>query len=812
MIAIEYISHIREWDKKEQTVSEHSNNVAKIASEFGQAVQMSHTAWLQGILHDAGKLCEDFSKYIRGKSDAKRGEIDHSYMGAKYLFALSQILCKKNAFPMDAALLIGRTILSHHGLHDWITEEGEDYFQKRISNRKHDKEVICALPEIVSNETLQKYYQESVKEYDAMQQKMEQLYKEMIAKGEQEKRNLSDDAKSVIPSFYQGFLERLMQSILMDADQTDAANFNDDIVYTSPKESTAVWDDMAKRMQEKCTTFRKKTDAISRQRMNISDRCAAFANHDVKICRLVVPTGGGKTLSALRFAIDYSQKHKIDQIFYIAPFNSILEQNSDVIREIAGEKNFLEHHSNVFSQLEDDEKESEKLSDYQMRTERWDVPVIATTLVQFLNALFDGKSSSVRRMHHLCRAVIIIDEVQAIPAKCIHLFNLAMNFLTHVCGSTVVLCSATQPCLEQAAYPILLDKQESMTADFQADFDAFRRTVLHSAGEKSFSYEEAAKFCTQQYQENGNLLLVVNTKQAALTMFQKLKERNGASATVLHLSTNMCPAHRRTVIQQMREQLAAHQPLICVTTQLIEAGVDISFRCVVRSMSGLDHAAQAAGRCNRNGEYDCCSVYLIQLEEEKLAAALKQIEKEQEITKKILFFHEKEDLLHPQIMQNYFEGYLTTFQNQFSYPLPDSDHETLLRLLSTNSNNAKRAEAQMHGSVPLRLKNHMQAFRTASKKFQVIAEQTTDILVPYGAGEKLILDLNGELYGNAFPKLLRKAQQYLVSVYSGTLKALEAKDALIQLESGILALKSGFYSSEQGICVDGMISMEECFL
>ena len=553
--------------------------------------------------------------------------------------------------------------------------------------------------------------------------------------------------------------------------------------------------------------FRKKTDAISRQRMNISDRCAAFANHDVKICRLVVPTGGGKTLSALRFAIDYSQKHKIDQIFYIAPFNSILEQNSDVIREIAGEENFLEHHSNVFSRLEDDEKESEKLSDYQMRTERWDVSVIATTLVQFLNALFDGKSSSVRRMHHLCRAVIIIDEVQAIPAKCIHLFNLAMNFLTHICGSTVVLCSATQPCLEQAEYPILLDEQESMTADFQADFDAFRRTVLHSAGKKSFSYEEAADFCTEQYQKNGNLLLVVNTKQAALTMFQKLKERNSEFATVLHLSTNMCPAHRRTVIQQMREQLAAHQPLICVTTQLIEAGVDISFRCVVRSMSGLDHAAQAAGRCNRNGEYDCCSVYLIQLEEEKLAAALKQIADEQEITKKILFFHEKEDLLHPEIMQNYFENYLTVFQDQFSYPLPDSDNETLLRLLSTNSNNVKRAEA-----ISPRLRDHAQAFRTAGKKFQVIEEQTTDILVPYGEGNDLISGLNGKLYENEYLKLLRKAQPYFVSVYSGTLKALEAKEALTRLKSDVLSLKPGYYSSEQGVCADGMISMEECFL
>ena len=203
---------------------------------------------------------------------------------------------------------------------------------------------------------------------------------------------------------------------------------------------------------------------------------------------------------------------------------------------------------------------------------------------------------------------------------------------------------------------------------------------------------------------------------------------------------------------------------------------------------------------------------MIQLEEEKLAAALKQIADEQEITKKILFFHEKEDLLHPEIMQCYFKNYLTTFQNQFSYSIPDLGNETLLRLLSTNSNNVKRAEALTYKNIPPRLRNHAQAFRTAGKKFQVIAEQTTDILVPYGDGNDLISDLNGELYGNEYLKLLRKAQQYLVSVYSGTLKVLEAKDALIQLNSGVLALKSGYYSSEQGVCADGMISMEECFV
>ena len=147
------------------------------------------------------------------------------------------------------------------------------------------------------------------------------------------------------------------------------------------------------------------------------------------------------------------------------------------------------------------------------------------------------------------------------------------------------------------------------------------------------------------------------------------------------------------------------------------------------------------------------------------------------------------------------------FQDQFSYPLPDSDNETLLRLLSTNSNNVKRAEA-----ISPRLRDHAQAFRTAGKKFQVIAEQTTDILVPYGEGNDLISGLNGKLYENEYLKLLRKAQPYFVSVYSGTLKALEAKEALTRLKSDVLSLKPGYYSSEQGVCADGMISMEECFL
>ena len=225
----------------------------------------------------------------------------------------------------------------------------------------------------------------------------------------------------------------------------------------------------------------------------------------------------------MRFAIEYARRKDMDRIFYIAPFMSILEQNSCVIRSLMENKElFLEHHSNVVPRIADNEDE---LNDYELRAEKWDSPVIATTLVQFLNALFSDNMSCVRRMHRLTNSVIIIDEVQSIPVKCVNMFNLAVNFLTRICGCAVVLCSATQPLFENTDFPLILDKDENMTDDYTEDFIAFKRTELIDCTRiGGYTYDEAADFCYDKYRQTESLLVVVNTKAAAREIFLKLKE------------------------------------------------------------------------------------------------------------------------------------------------------------------------------------------------------------------------------------------------------------------------------------------------
>ena len=191
------------------------------------------------------------------------------------------------------------------------------------------------------------------------------------------------------------------------------------------------------------------------------------------------------------------------------------------------------------------------------------------------------------------------------------MFDLAINFLAYICGSAIVLCTATQPSTEDVPHPVILDKAESITGDYSADFEVFKRTeIIPVITPYGYSYEEASDFCMDKFAEAGNLLVIVNTKSAALKLYRLLKERCGSEAEVSHLSTNMCPQHRREKIEYIRSMLDK-KPVICVTTQLIEAGVDISFKCVVRSLAGLDSAVQAAGRCNRHGENnEICPVYL----------------------------------------------------------------------------------------------------------------------------------------------------------------------------------------------------------
>ena len=771
----DFTAHI-DRNGRSQSVVQHSANVSALSSDYAKCIGAASIAALAGMLHDVGKLSIVFDDYIHQRSNARRGDIDHSFAGAKYVCGYADQLDEVRYHNISR--FIGRIIISHHGLHDWVDENCRDYFSQRISKDESYDQIAENIRLAFNEETLEDLLAKADLEYRSIRKALNEMA------GQSGKLNKTEYA------FYLGLFERMMESILVDADRTDTADFMSGEKPGKGYDHAALWNEMKKRLARTLSVFAEESDRVSRQRMHISDRCAAFSDHTVGICHLIVPTGGGKTLSVLRFAIEYCIRHQKKKIFYIAPFMSILEQNSDVIRGISGAAAFTEHHSDAISDIESEEE----LREYELSTERWDTPVIATTMVQFLNALFSGRLSSVRRMHALCDSVIIVDEIQSIPYKCVHLFNLAMNFLSHICGSSVVLCSATQPPLEDLHYGLLVDEQSSMTGDWQEDFKVFARTkIIPSLSKYGMDYDEAAGFCVEKFNIAGNLLIIVNTKAAAQNIYERLVEKLGETVTVVYLSTNMCPEHRRDKIGFIRNCLQQQKSIVCVTTQLIEAGVDISFRCVVRSLAGLENAAQAAGRCNRHGkENEICNVYLIRLKEESLNG-LSEIKDAQLASMQILSKYEENDtdLQSPEILTEFFRALYDMEKNTLSYNVKDNNkNTTIMDLLSLNS---ERYEL----SPKTESKLSAQAFKTAGSLFEVIDHNTTNVIVSYNDdADKIIEELDTE---RPDPFVLRKAQKYMIGIYSGTNRKLTDEHALRVLKSGVISLEKRYYNLDTGL-------------
>lgn len=785
----------------EEKVSEHCKKTALLARSYSAPLNMESTVFVSALLHDLGKLNYDFDGYIKHENSIKRGEIDHSYAGAKYLLEL--VSNDEDKYKKEVARLIARIIISHHGLNDWYTRNNDDYFDYRCSKNERYDEIKGNIGELVSDSDLDESLTKAADEYRRIFEKMKEIC-------------CAKDRKQYFTTlaFYHGLLERLTESCLIDADRTATAKFMEGIEITEPSEDEIQhkWLDMKQRMDNKLSKFSGSDSVVSKLRMNISDRCCAFAKNDVGIAQLIVPTGGGKTLSALRFAIEYAAEHKKERIFYVSPFMSILEQNGDVIREIAGDDNYLEHHSDMYCKIIDNKHKSkeevaDELEDYELRCRHWDKQVICTTMVQFFDTLFSSRTEALRRMHRFADSVIIIDEVQSIPIRCVYLFNLAMNFLSNFMGCTIVLCSATQPTFEQCKYPIMLDKDSSMTGDYTKDFEDFKRTeVVSLLNNQGNTYEEAAVICMDKYRENGNLLFVVNTKTAAAEIFRNVTQLNDEEeikAKVVHLSTSMCPAHRRKAIDDIRRMLDNNERVICITTQLIEAGVDISFKCVIRSSAGLDNIAQAAGRCNRNGEDDCRKVYIIKLKDEYIAK-LGKLKEAQHQCGLIVRKYGCEQLLSVDIMKRYFRDYYEDCArdsngDMLEYQIRNSNY-SILDLLSCNiifSNDKGNWKSR-------------QAFKTAGDNFRMIDNNTVDIIVPYNEEASGIIEaLNGETTISQALELQRKAQQYIVSVYDYTFKKLAENDALNEIKVRqdekvcIYALKKEFYNNATGLSTEG---------
>ena len=594
----------------------------------------------------------------------------------------------------------------------------------------------------------------------------------------------------------------MIASAVMDGDRRDTAIFMGGKDFS--KEISAnrkLWADAEQHMETFLSSIPCNT-LLQKARGELSDYCKAFAKHSPGIYRLNFPTGAGKTLSGMRFALEHARLYRKKRIIYVAPLISILEQNALVIRQAVGRDDIvLEHHSNIIV----DREESEHFERQELLAETWESPIIITTMVQFMNALFSGKTSCVRRMQSLCDSIIIMDEVQTLPTNLITMFDLAMNFLHYECNSTVILCSATQPSLEKVDHPIAVRSESFIPERKQKHYcELFKRTNIIDSG--SYKLYEIPEFLGQLADEKESILVVCNKKQEARYLFQCFEKAGWKN---FHLSSAMCMEHREQVLEDMYRMLEGHRKIICFSTQVIEAGVDISFSTVARFAAGLDSIVQAAGRCNRNGEQEKpAKVYVIQCKDESLKM-LPSISDARDATTELLEAYRRDpsrfgsDLASGDAVSFYYRVLYHRMPkgHQDDYVSQGRERKCVFSLLSDNADN-------LGDDIKWREKYFtLQAFREAGSLFEMIDQEAQSIVVPFGEGKDLIAEMLSDdaAYDlNHRQQLLDRAKKYSVSAYRYQIEKLRKNEGIHSIWDGsVLILDEPYYNQSFGLDENG---------
>lgn len=811
-------AHIKENGQELQPLSCHLGEAANITERLSNKIGLPEIGKIAGLLHDFGKASDLFQGYLRSKQglispdgdnfvDAERGEVDHSTAGAQLIY---KKLADRGQEGKIMAQFLALAIASHHsGLIDCLKPDGSNEFERRItkdSSLTHLTEVRRKLPDI--EKQLDKILMPPI----------EQRFVEKLKRMRE-----PNDSSATLP-FKHGLLARFLLSCLLEADRLDTADFehpeNEEIRNYGKYVS---WDTLIERLEERYAEYAQKTAQmhpgraldVNQLRAQVAQACLKAATGRRGIYQLTVPTGGGKTEASLRFALHHARAHGLDRVFYIVPYTTIIDQNADKLRKILEQEDergkvVLEHHSN-FVPSDDTRKRHNLLA------ENWDAPIVFTTQVQFLEALFGYGTRDARRMHQLANSVIIFDEVQTIPIKITHLFVTALRFLTHDCGTTVVLCTATQPPLDKLPneYRKLTIEPEYKIIQNEAElFQKLKRVEVHDERKPGgLTNAEIADLAVKALQNKDSVLVVVNTRPSAKALYQAIKERN-TGAAIYHLSTNMCPAHRMDVLEnEIKPKLKTKEPVICVSTQLIEAGVDIDFGAVIRSLAGLDSIAQSAGRCNRHGKReDGGDVWVVNPLEENLDR-LKDIQVGREHAQRVLddFRDAPDNFGNDRIgldsVAAFYNFYYQSQKDKMNYPVDANSaverNDDLFNLLSVNVLSTKAYQANHQGAAPDILLR--QSFRTANGEFNVIDSPTRGVIVPYGEGCEIITALCGDIDIHQKRVLLKRAQLYSVQLYSGRkgqkgqFEDLKEKGAINQIKDDeIYYLVPHHYSDEFG--------------
>lgn len=706
---MEIISHIRSDNWTIQTNDEHQEGVACLASEFANDFGMGEWGRIVGLLHDKGKEKTAFQQHIQKESGYKpdirvEGDYKHAYVGA---------LVAKRLFPKHHVLMDNALMGHHRGLYD---------YGDMVEMMKLDIPQDVRIDEISANLELPKI----------------------------------GSPKDI------HHLQRMLYSCLVDADYLDTEAF------MQPEQSKLRGGKMTMReLDAKLETFleRLKSNSadteVNRIRNEVQGFCLAESGGEVGFYSLTVPTGGGKTLSSVLWAIKQALKNDLKRIIIAIPYTSIITQTASVLRNIFGDENVLEHHSNVnFS----DDENSEIRKRLKLATENWDYPIVVTTNVQLFESLFSNKPSDCRKLHNLAKSVLILDEVQTLPINFLQPIVDTLDTLKRVFDTSIIFTTASQPVLtgdivgsnKLVTFEGLPEIKEIIPEEAKLH-DRLRRVGLVFDKSRS-NYDEIA----ERLAKFPRVLCIVNTRNDAKEIYSRLPKEG----ICLHLSRMMCPDHVRTVIEQVKTTLkqAPNAVVRVVATQLIEAGVDIDFPVVFRQEAGLDSILQAAGRCNREGKMDLGTTYVFSLEKPLPTGFISQTNNAR------LGMGNGYDWFSPEAMNAYFK--------QLYSRTPTFDKANIKDLLY---------------KPELR-------FETAATEFKLIDDNTTTAIINWKNSMVLVERLRQE--GPNY-RLMKALAQFSVNVRDNDCKKLYAAGAVEEVFEGVFVIRDkGFYDDQVGLVLE----------
>lgn len=651
----------------------HLRNTAELAAEFTSKFGVQDLGKLCGLLHDVGKASTEFQKYLKQlHSGAKPHKSpDHKKVGAASCVQL---------LPQGIGDLISFAILGHHSelpsRADWQSAIRSTPIPEEV---KKEAKALIASP-IDANH---------------------------LAK--------AISALCATPTELELFI-RMLHSSLVDADYLDTeAHFNPEI--STRKAKAALSDMLQIFLEDQNRLINNSPDTlVNSLRRDIYEYCLKAAEMPQGVFKLTVPTGGGKTRSSLAFALNHAVKHGLERIIYAIPYTSIIEQTADVFRSIFKDQSLvLEHHSLAAELGEDDEDSWARLA-----AENWDAPLIVTTTVQLFESLFSNKPSRCRKIHRLAKSVLILDEVQCLPIGLLAPILDALKTLVDKYGVTLLLSTATQPALDiQSPYLKGFANTVEIVPEPKYYFDKLKRVNYHIEP-SPLTWEQVA----EKMQEHHQCLTVVNSRKDALTLLDILGDD-----TAVHLSTLLCGLHRRELLQEIRRRLKTGAPCRVVSTQVIEAGVDLDFPTVLRAVGPLDRIIQAAGRCNREGLLSSGTVVVFEPAEGGAPIGwYKTAMGEAE-----LLLKEGCNLHNPDDLEKYFSK--------------------LYQVVETDSK----------GIIPLRCSMD---FPETARKFKMIEDNAVPVLVPYPDKSGLFQEVLSAAKSKTMPRSLwRKAQGITVSIF-----------------------------------------------